>query len=245
MARKRKKNGGQLSGDEWLGTFSHTITIVLIFFILLFSFSSINDNKLKGVSEAFNNIVKSGGTAVLSNKQSDSEIDKDNTSKSTTEKIDTASTNANKQMLSKINDFIKENNLENITSIKNDDRGIIIELKDTILFESEKADLVPGSKDVLDKLSTFLSSINNQIIIEGHTDNVPINNYKFSSNWELSSIRAVNVVRYFTEVKKIEPSRFQASGYGEFKPLVDNSTPENRAKNRRINILIVSTNKGE
>ena len=245
MARKKKNKGGQLSGDEWLGTFSYTITIVLIFFILLFSFSSVNENKLKGVSDTLNKIVNGGGTTALLNNQVTPENDKGNTSKVTTEEADTSSVNTNKQMLTKVNDFIKENNLENITEIKNDERGIIIELKDAILFESEKADLIPGSKDVLDKLSTFLSSINNEVIIEGHTDNVPINNYKFSSNWELSSIRAVNVVRYFTEVKKLEPSRFQASGYGEVKPLVDNSTPENRAKNRRVNILIVSTNKGE
>ncbi|MBL4932937.1 OmpA family protein [Clostridium paridis] len=243
MVRKRKNRGGQLSGDEWLGTFSHTITIVLIFFILLFSFSSVNENKLKGVSEALNNIVNGGGTNILSNNQSTPESDKVDTSKVMTE--DTSSVNTNKQMLSKVNDFIKENNLGSVTEIKSDKRGITIDLKDTILFESEKADLIPESKNILDKLSTLLSSINNEIIIEGHTDNVPINNYKFSSNWELSSIRAVNIVRYFTEVKKLEPSRFQASGYGEFRPLVDNSTPENRAKNRRVDILIVATSKGE
>ncbi|WP_238883228.1 OmpA family protein [Clostridium sp. YIM B02551] len=243
MVRKRKNRGGQLSGDEWLGTFSHTITIVLIFFILLFSFSSVNENKLKGVSEALNNIVNGGGTNILSNNQSTPESDKVDTSKVTTE--DTSSVNTNKQMLSKVNDFIKENNLGSVTEVKSDKRGITIDLKDTILFESEKADLIPESKNVLDKLSTLLSSINNEIIIEGHTDNVPINNYKFSSNWELSSIRAVNIVRYFTEVKKLEPSRFEASGYGEFRPLVDNSTPENRAKNRRVDILIVATSKGE
>ncbi|MDD7794592.1 OmpA/MotB family protein [Clostridium sp. 'White wine YQ'] len=244
MVRKRKNRSGQLSGDEWLGTFSHTIMIILIFFILLFSFSSVSENKLKGVSEAFKDIVNGGGTTILSTNQGTPESDKGSTSKVTTEE-DTSSVNTNKQMLNKVNDLIKQNNLGSVTEVKSDKRGIIIELKDTIFFESEKADLIPDSKNVLDKLSTLLSSINNEIIIEGHTDNVPINNYKFSSNWELSSIRAVNIVRYFTEVKKLEPSRFQASGYGEFRPLVDNSTPENRAKNRRVNILIVATNKGE
>ena len=81
--------------------------------------------------------------------------------------------------------------------------------------------------------------MDNDILVEGHTDNVPIHNSRFASNWDLSTARAVSVVSYFVEKKGIKPTRFAVKGYGEFKPLVDNSTPENRAINRRVDILIV------
>ncbi|HSQ33995.1 MAG TPA: OmpA family protein, partial [Peptostreptococcaceae bacterium] len=78
------------------------------------------------------------------------------------------------------------------------------------------------------------------IVIEGHTDNIPIKSSKYGSNWELSTQRAVSVVRFFVEQKGMSPTQFSATGYGEYKPLVDNKTPENRAKNRRVDIVITT-----
>ena len=76
-------------------------------------------------------------------------------------------------------------------------------------------------------------------MVQGHTDNVPISSARYNSNWELSTARAVSVVKYFIEVKGLDPTRFSATGYGEYQPLLDNTTPENRAINRRVDILIV------
>ncbi len=83
----------------------------------------------------------------------------------------------------------------------------------------------------------------NSIIVEGHTDNVPVGVKEFESNWELSATRATKVLRYFTEAKGQNPNRFSAVGYGETKPLVPNNSTENKAKNRRVNILLVTNNK--
>ncbi|MFR9070003.1 MAG: flagellar motor protein MotB [Paraclostridium sp.] len=108
-----------------------------------------------------------------------------------------------------------------------------------MLFDSGRDELKPTSIQALDTITTLVNGMDNDILVEGHTDNVPIHNSRFASNWDLSTARAVSVVSYFVEKKGIKPTRFAVKGYGEFKPLVDNSTPENRAINRRVDILIV------
>ena len=108
-----------------------------------------------------------------------------------------------------------------------------------MLFDLGKADLKPESIKVLDIISTLIPSISNEIMVQGHTDNIPISSGTYKSNWELSTARAITVLRYFIETKGFDPTRFSATGYGEYKPLVDNSTEENRAINRRVDILIV------
>ena len=95
---------------------------------------------------------------------------------------------------------------------------------------------------ILAKVSGILRSVNNMIIVEGHTDNVPINTVKYPSNWELSVDRAVQVVKYLSSHHHIAPQRFIATGYGEYHPVADNSTVEGRARNRRVNIVISEVN---
>lgn len=120
-----------------------------------------------------------------------------------------------------------------------------MQLRDNILFETSSSDLKEESKAILDKLLTIIAPMDNPILIEGHTDNRAINTSKFPSNWELSADRAVNVVRYFVESKGQDPKRFSAIGYGEFKPVAPNDSYEGMAKNRRVDILIVTSDEGE
>ena len=136
-----------------------------------------------------------------------------------------------------------DNDLEAVVDIIESDLGVVIQLRDNILFETSKSDLRSESKEILDSISGLISSLNNNIVVEGHTDNRPINTAEFPSNWELSVDRAVNVVRYFVENGKIDPKRLSATGYGEFQPIVDNDTEENMEKNRRVNILIMTNDK--
>ena len=138
--------------------------------------------------------------------------------------------------------LVEENKLDSTIDIAQNEKGVVLQLKDSILFESGQADLKPDSNEVLDNINTFISTVPNSIVIEGHTDNVPISNEKYKDNWDLSSMRATNVLRYFTEVKHQDPTKFRAAGYGQYKPKVDNSTDENRAQNRRVSILIESNN---
>ena len=232
MSRKRKPKK-EVKTDAWLATYGDMVTLVLTFFVLLYSFSSVNEKKLKEISAALTSLLGGGttGEAILDG------------GNGILEEVAPETDDIQDSTFTKVSEFLKENGLQDVAQIKTDERGIIIELNDKILFESGKSDLIPQSKEVLDKISSLLATLDNGFIIEGHTDDIPINNYKFNDNWDLSSARAVSVIRYFTQVKGLDSAKFQSAGYGEFKPLVDNSTEENRAKNRRVNILIVAAEK--
>jgi chemotaxis protein MotB len=112
-------------------------------------------------------------------------------------------------------------------------------LNNAILFDSGKADIKTDNDETLDKLGNILGSLDNYIRVEGHTDNIPIHTSVYPSNWELSSARAASVVRLFID-EGISPEKVVAVGYGEYKPVADNSTAEGRAKNRRIDIIVLS-----
>lgn len=112
-------------------------------------------------------------------------------------------------------------------------------LSPSFFFDSGRADIRPEGYPVLDQLAEVLRNIDNEILVSGHTDNVPINTPLFKSNWELSTARATTVVRYFTETLGLDPVKFTATGNGEHRPLADNSTAEGRQRNRRIEIMIM------
>jgi len=137
-----------------------------------------------------------------------------------------------------IDEVIKKEKLEGVSTTIDPEKGLIVSMKEKILFETGKADLDDTAKHVLDMLLPVLLKYPNDIIVEGHTDNVPIHNVQFPSNWELSTARAVTVVRYFVEVKNAPPKKFSACGYSEYYPVADNSTEEGRARNRRVDLVI-------
>ena len=244
MSRRKKSGGGEeLRGDEWLATFSDTITLLLTFFILLYSFSSVDQKKLDSISSALQTVLtgqsgttildfdlKYGQVPIVGESQDQSVIPMDEGQNE-------------KTMYQRVKEFVEKNNMEAVVQIKEDTRGIVIQLRDNILFESGSASLKDNSKPILDNISSLISTIDNYIIVEGHTDNVPISNYKYESNWELSSSRAGSVVRFFTDIKRLPIQRFSCAGYAETKPVVPNDTNEHRAMNRRVNILIVASEK--
>ena len=118
---------------------------------------------------------------------------------------------------------------------------LIINIDEKVSFDSGKSNLKKEVVAALDKIGKILSEYpENRIIIEGHTDNIPIKTVKFPDNWQLSSERALSVLRYLLENKKLNPEKFSIQGYGEFQPVVPNNTPENRALNRRVDIVIGS-----
>jgi chemotaxis protein MotB len=115
---------------------------------------------------------------------------------------------------------------------------VVIELKEAILFESGNAEVSVAAFPVLDKVAEVIRQFPDPVLVEGHTDNVPISTGRYPSNWELSTARAVGVVKYFVERTAISPQRFGAAGYGASRPLVGNDTPDDRAQNRRVEIVL-------
>ena len=113
------------------------------------------------------------------------------------------------------------------------------------MFDLGQADLKPEALEILDHLAEVLKQIPNPVRVEGHTDNWPINNERFPSNWELSTARATNVVRQLIEEHGLDPSSFRPRGYGEYRPLAPNDTEDNRALNRRVDIVLLRLDLGE
>jgi len=117
-----------------------------------------------------------------------------------------------------------------------------VRLKEKGTFNSGEEKLKSESFQIIDRVSQSLNKIQGNIIVAGHSDNVPINTYEYRSNWELSAARAANVVHHLTNKKRIDPNRIQMRAHADTKPLVSNDTWENRARNRRVEIIIVGNN---
>lgn len=226
MAR-RKKKGDDINTNGWMDTYADTITLLLTFFILLYSISAVDSEKLKELAEALQNS--------LTGKQSVKELENLDDIKVDIEK----DSNKYEDLAKKLNEIIEKNSLTEVIKIREEDRGIVLQVDESILFDPGKAEIKEGSIDILNTISKIIEETDNDIVAEGHTDNVPINTAKYKSNWELSTARAMNIVKYFIENKNISPTRLSVKGYGEYNPIAPNDTPENRTKNRRVDILVV------
>ena len=118
--------------------------------------------------------------------------------------------------------------------------GLLVTIEDNVLFESGVAEVREKDQRIAREISALLiMDPPRSIVISGHTDNIPIKNNEYDSNWDLSVMRAVNFMKVLLENDKLEPEWFSAKGYGEFKPVASNDTAEGRAKNRRVEILIM------
>lgn len=237
MARKKSEEVKKGS-PEWMSTYGDLVTLLLCFFVLLFSFSTIDNSKFKAIIQSMQGSlgVLDSGVIVQINPVETTFPGNDDSEEESFSKI-------NEQ----VSNFIEENDLQNSVTLILDERGLLIRLLDATLFDSGKAEIRDEAKYIIEKITDVIKESNNSIRIEGHTDNVPINTERFPSNWELSTARAVNVLKYMIEIKDIEPSRLSAVGYGEYHPIDSNDTTESRQKNRRVDIMILKTetnNKG-
>jgi len=144
-----------------------------------------------------------------------------------------------KKIKQKIDNYVAENKLEKFVSTKITlKEGLILTFSEKYMFDPGKAEIYEEAKEVIKNITQLLVDEPNRISIEGHTDNTPIFTKEFPSNWELSTARATKLLRYLLEELKFEPRRLTAAGFGEWHPVADNDTVENRAKNRRVDIIV-------
>lgn len=140
-----------------------------------------------------------------------------------------------------IGSFLKAKGAEDKVKLTIDSRGLVISLKDTEFFDSGSASVRQWSRPLLNDIASAINNYSNAIRIEGHTDNVPIKTPVFPSNWELSTARATNIVQYLVSMHSFAPEKLSAIGYGEYRPIADNNTAEGRQKNRRVDVVILSS----
>lgn len=233
--KKKKKDEGQPGSPAWMTIFGDMMTLLLVFFVLLYSFSVMDLDKFEGFISAFQSRlgVLDGGKTI----SEDTNVSKG----SQGEKFNPDNANFTKVM-AQLQEYIDNQDLTDRVKLEINERGLVVRLTGQILYDIGKADIKTEGREVLDKIAQSIIDMPNDIVVEGHTDNWPIQNDEFPSNWELSTTRATNVIRYFIERHNVEANRLSAAGYSEYKPLVDNDTAVNRTKNRRVEIVVPREN---
>jgi chemotaxis protein MotB len=228
MLSRRKAAEDKENLDRWLLTYSDLITLLLAFFVVMYSMSRVDNKKFGQVSDALNTILK-GGQSVLR-----SPVDPDKAGHGVL-----ALGNLRMAQL-KIDEKFRQVGKQEVLKTEITERGLVVHIMESALFDPGSAELKSRAMEVLDLVAEELSNRPNHIRIEGHTDDAPIHTAVYPSNWELSSARATAVVRFYTENHTIQPDRISALGYGEFRPVVPNNSIENRATNRRVDIVILT-----
>jgi chemotaxis protein MotB len=254
MSRRRKNHGGSHDNHErWLITYADLITLLMIFFVVMYAMSSIDKAKFDSLSVSLNKalhpsnkvqIDSMGNTGIISKSAKDGEKESTDPNKSPEELKRELEQQRLDDLKKKVEQFIQENNLAGQLNVIDTNRGVQITLNDTALFESGSAELKQEATRILGGLAPFLKIVPNEIAVEGHTDNVPINSARFPSNWELSAARAINVL-HDLEQEGIPAERMHAVGFADTLPLAPNDTVENRAANRRVNLIVIREHKPE
>ena len=241
MAKGKKytAQGEQLNPNAWMVTFADLIMLLLTFFVMLLSMSSMDTNKLK---EMILHLRDSAGVLAFSGSRGVSDLAsfiKKYKDTETSFMIDQfllrellmPSIELDKLLSEQIKD------LSQLIDITDDERGIVLSFQENILFDPGEARIKKEAFPVLDSIADAINSCPYDILIMGHTDNIPTHSKLYESNWELSSYRGLFVLEYFLKEKGLQPSRFSVGGYGPARPLYPNDTPKNRALNRRVEII--------
>ena len=231
--RKRKGPESHENLERWLITYADLITLLLAFFIMMYTFSKSDAEKYREVTGHLRTIFTGGTDLVLQGGQAGASLLEDPL------RAPLSGGEVKGMLEEQVRKVRGKDFFKNSVSVIKDERGVVIRVLDRALFDIGKSDLKEGAKEALDRIAPVIKAVDNAVRVEGHTDDTPIATAEFRSNWELSARRATEVVRYFIENHKIGPQRLSAVGYSEYHPLAPNDTPANRSRNRRIEIIVV------
>lgn len=259
--------------DRWMITYADLITLLLIFFVMMYAMSRLDVSKYEVVTNSLqttfqsSNGILEGNQGIIGNSSgqnqngtqdsgpvqpgsTDSDTGSDETADNEplTER-ESAFREQEKelqQLMSHIENYVKDNHLEDLIFVEDKPQGISITLSEQFLFRAGDANLMDGSGPVLSRLASLFRDLDTTISIEGHTDNTPVtSNSKYKDNWELSGERALSVLRYFIDEEGLSPDSFQYAGYADNRPAADNESSEGRQKNRRVEITVLRQLQGE
>lgn len=241
--RKKKQRHGEHIDESWLVPYADILTLLLALFIVLFASSSVDAVRFQQLSNVFNQVFTSG-TGFM-DFPSDSPSNEPTSPEQRTGAEDLEKLGKNEQeelteVQERVNAYIEKNDLTDKLGTNLTDEGMLISIRENVLFESGVAEVRSENRKMAKEISGLLvMDLPRNIIVSGHTDNIPIKNSKYESNWDLSVMRSVNFMKLLLENKELDPEMFSAKGHGEFKPVASNETKKGRAKNRRVEILIV------
>lgn len=269
MARKRREEPSS-GGPSWMTTFSDLMNLLLCFFVLLFSMSTVDLEKFQIIVQSFQSsfsIMPAGGSSIaegdlvasginqLENldvfyRESNSSGEADLKEKEFEDLKETelkeqylsASMQESEEMADQIEEMLKSSGIADKVELDATAQYVRLTLNGALLFNSGKSEIREEALPLVEKLSTVVSTYSdNMISVEGHTDNVPISSEKYEDNDVLSAYRALAVKNYFVEHTTLEPSRIRATSCGEYTPIADNGTNDGRALNRRVEIKVYNS----
>lgn len=250
MKRHKKEHHEEHMDETWLVPYSDILTLLLALFIILFAAGQIDQKKYERIMAGFNSAFTGGTSVFESSNKLELDITDDNMGKNnepvTTETDSVLSAARAKEerdmteMKEKIDQYIKANNLTAQLETRITEEMLMISIRDYALFDSGSAMV----KTEAQKLAYIIADIlrqypNYKVEVAGHTDNLPINTAEFPTNWDLSSRRSLNFLKYLLQSNGLDQSRFRSIGYGEFQPIAANTTEDGRAKNRRVEVNIL------
>lgn len=263
---KKKQQEAKGGSPAWMATFSDLMNLLLCFFVLLFSMSTVDAEKFQMVVVSLQNrvsILPDAGSAVIgegdlvgggirlleymddyynevSNNQT---LEQEEEIEDLKEKYKQESLAESEEMAENVQNAVDQLGINDQVEVEFDESGVMLNLSGAILFDSGKSDIIKEAYPVVDKISVVLARYNKNIIeIEGHTDNVPVSSKsKYESNDVLSMYRALTVANYVRDHTKLNAAYIKSSGRGDYIPIADNTTAEGRARNRRVVIKIYNS----
>jgi chemotaxis protein MotB len=259
--RRRRRFEEHVNHERWLVSYADFITLLFAFFVVLYASSQVDKRKIGKLALSIQVAFQEMGVFETSNTKiplSDSEA----IPFSQVQVVENAehtgdlehfvqpmkgilSPNASagtmKDIRSELEKALAPEILKHVVEVKASREGIVVSLREIGFYESGSANLRPASKEAIDRLAGVLKTHSELLRIEGHTDNIPIHNARFDSNWELSTARAADLIKLFITRYHFEPKRLSAAGYAEYHPVAPNDSPDNRARNRRVDIVILNS----
>jgi len=221
-----------------MNTYGDMVTLLLAFFVMLFAFSNLDIERFRAIMSAFQGaigVLDSGATITQGDAVSGGDTDSAELIQRSILEIPET-----QDVVRRLNEVRQLPEMRSAYTVEVTQRGIIVHFTDRVLFDLGDANLKPEAEGVLTNILDVLRSWPNHIRVEGHTDNLPIATPIYPSNWELSTARAARVVRFFIEEGNLPPDRMSAAGYGEYRPIATNDTLADRARNRRVDIVLLS-----
>jgi len=250
----KKEPEPHVNHERWLVSYADFITLLFAVFVVLYAMGQSDKKKVEEVMQAIQqsfgmasagatapkvNVIASQTITVIPSLKPELTISPMGRTRSGQAKT-RAEDKDFRQIKSAVDAYLIKQGAQSKVTLEITRRGLIVSLKEAGFFNSGQANIKPEAYEMINTIAEVMTQYNNPMRLEGHTDNVPINTAQFPSNWELSTARATNGLKYLLKNFNVDANKISATGYAEFRPIADNATPDGRARNRRVDLVMLS-----
>jgi len=232
--KKEKDNS-----ERWMLSYLDFITLLMIFFLMMYAMSTVDSSKATALAKSLKVGFNSGNGENIIAISDDTNAPPTVVDQETLDAL--AETEKLEDIKKKVDELVNNSELKGSVTTTIQERGLLISFNDSVFFNSGEANIKTDWQGKLKSISKVLNGLDNYIRVEGHTDNVAINTDYFPSNWQLSSVRAANVVQFLITQGSVRADRLSSVGYGEYRPIKSNDTENGKSSNRRVDIVILNT----